>query len=81
MNLTYSPSKEPIFHQEIIIERKNLYSYLINLKKIELSCQVQIIYRTRAISGRSRLVAAPLRIQTKRQFLLVFDMIIGGCKK
>ena len=30
---------------------------------------LSLIYRTRAISGRSRLVAAPLRNHAKRQFL------------
>ena len=29
----------------------------------------KVVYRTRAISGRSRLVAAPLRNQAKRHFL------------
>ena len=33
-------------------------------------------YRTRAISGRSRLVAAPLSNHAKSQFLCVFYMII-----
>ena len=38
-------------------------------------------YRTRAISGRSRLVAAPLRNHAKRQLLPVFCVIIGRPKK
>ena len=36
----------------------------------------EYIYRTRAISGRSQLVAAPLRNHAKRQFLWVFYVII-----
>ena len=38
-------------------------------------------YRTRAIRGRSRLVAAPLRNHAKRQFLWLFYVIIGGPKR
>ena len=33
-------------------------------------------YRTRAISGRSRLVAAPLKNRAKSQFLRAFYVII-----
>ena len=41
---------------------------------------LSLIYRTRAISGRSRLVAAPLRNRAKRQLLCVFYVIIQGSK-
>ena len=42
--------------------------------------KIKVKYRTRAISGRSQLVAAPLRIHAKRQFLWLFYVIIGGPK-
>ena len=35
-----------------------------------------LMYRTRAISGRSQLVAAPLRNHAKRQFLRVFYVTV-----
>ena len=35
-------------------------------------------YRTRANKGRSRLVAAPLRVHAKTQFLFVFYVTILG---
>ena len=38
--------------------------------------QVKNIYRSRATTGRSRLVAAPLRFQAKNSFLCAFYVVI-----
>ena len=40
-----------------------------------------LTYRTRAIKGRSRIVAAPLRVHAKSHFLCVFYAIISRPKK
>ena len=37
-------------------------------------------YRTRAIKGRSQLVAAPLSFQAKKDFLCLFYVVIYGLK-
>ena len=48
----------------------NDLSFLCYISKMGITLNTRMEkYRTRAISGRSRLVAAPLRNHAKRQFL------------
>ena len=42
--------------------------------------QEDMTYRTRAINRRSRLIAAPLRLQAKKHFLFDFYVTIYGPK-